>query len=133
MCSGIWSVATTWSGFWPWIWSMRDCSGAVACWFQCWKNCFHLASLITLVILMSKWLGLFLRKNHLLRCWSWLSLLNWIGALTLSVAKSASKEIGALICFMEFLSPEVALYLYKFTIQPCIKYCCHVWAGAPSC
>ena len=29
--------------------------------------------------------------------------------------------------------PEVALYLYKSTICPCIKYCCHVWAGAPSC
>ena len=34
---------------------------------------------------------------------------------------------------MKFLSPEVALYLYKSTICPCMKYCCHVWAGAPSC
>ena len=34
---------------------------------------------------------------------------------------------------MKFLSPEVALYLYKSTIQPCIKYCCNVRAGAPSC
>ena len=31
------------------------------------------------------------------------------------------------------LSPEVALYLYKSTIRPCMEYCCHVWAGAPSC
>ena len=30
-------------------------------------------------------MGLFLRKNHLLRCWGWLSLLNMIGALTLSL------------------------------------------------
>ena len=29
---------------------------------------------------------------------------------------------------MRFLSPEVALYLYKFTIQPCMEYCCHVEA-----
>ena len=29
--------------------------------------------------------------------------------------------------------PEVALYLYKSTIRPCMEYCCHVWAGAPSC
>ena len=28
---------------------------------------------------------------------------------------------------------KVALYLYKSTIHPCIEYCCHVWAGAPSC
>ena len=24
-------------------------------------------------------------------------------------------------------------YLYKSTIRPCMGYCCHVWAGAPSC
>ena len=48
-------------------------------------NWFHLTSLITLVLLTWKWMGLFLRTNHLLRCWGWLSLLNWIGALTLSL------------------------------------------------
>ena len=34
---------------------------------------------------------------------------------------------------MKFHSLEVALYLYKSTIRPCMEYCCHVWAGAPSC
>ena len=34
---------------------------------------------------------------------------------------------------MKFLSPEVTLYLYKSTICPYMEYCCHVWAGAPSC
>ena len=34
---------------------------------------------------------------------------------------------------MKFVSPEVALYLYNSTIHPCMEYCCHVWAGAPSC
>ena len=34
---------------------------------------------------------------------------------------------------MKFLSPVVAQYLYKFIIQPCMEYCCHVWAGAPGC
>ena len=38
-----------------------------------------------------------------------------------------------LIYFMKFLSLEVALYLYKFTIRPCMGYCCQVWAGTPSC
>ena len=33
---------------------------------------------------------------------------------------------------MTFLSAEVALYLYKFTIHPYIEYCCHVWTAAPS-
>ena len=27
---------------------------------------------------------------------------------------------------MKFLSPEVALYLYKSTIQPCTEYCCYL-------
>ena len=48
-------------------------------------NWFHLTGLITLVLLMWKWMGLFLRKNHLLRCWGWPSLLNWIEALILSL------------------------------------------------
>ena len=43
-----------------------------------------MTALITLVLLMWKLLGLFLRKNNLLRCWGWLFLLNWIGAPTLS-------------------------------------------------
>ena len=44
-----------------------------------------------------------------------------------------AKKIEAFICFMKFLSLEVALYLYKSTIRPCLEYCCHAWAGAPSC
>ena len=34
---------------------------------------------------------------------------------------------------MIHFSPEVALYLYKFTIWPCMEYCCHVWSGGPTC
>ena len=34
---------------------------------------------------------------------------------------------------MKFLSPEVALYLYKSNICPCMEYCCHLWAGASRC
>ena len=60
------------------------------------------------------------------------SKLDW-GSYIISIAKTASKKIGALICSMKFLSPEVALYLYKSTIRPCMEYCCHVWAGTPSC
>ena len=60
------------------------------------------------------------------------SKLDW-GSYIVSIAKTASKKIGALIRSMKFLSPEVALYLYKSTIRPCMEYCCHVWAGAPSC
>ena len=56
-----------------------------------------------------------------------------MGPYIISIAKAASKKIVALICSMKFLSPEVALYLYKSTIRPCMEYCWHVWAGAPCC
>ena len=42
------------------------------------------------------------------------------GSFTISIAKTASKKIGALIRSAKFLSLEVALYLYKSNI------CC-VW------
>ena len=51
---------------------------------------------------------------------------------SISMAKSASNRIGALIRFMKLLSPEIALYLYKSTIQSCMEYCFHVRPGAPS-
>ena len=60
------------------------------------------------------------------------SKLDW-GSYVISVAKTASKKIGALISSMKFLSPEVVLHLYTSTIHPCMEYCCHVCAGAPSC
>ena len=60
------------------------------------------------------------------------SKLDW-GSYIISIAKTASKKIRALIRSMKFLSSEVALYLYKSTIRPCMEYCFHVWAGAPSC
>ena len=60
------------------------------------------------------------------------SKLDW-GCYIVSVAKTASKKIGALISSMKSLLPEAALYLYKSTIRPCMECCCHVWTGAPSC
>ena len=60
------------------------------------------------------------------------SKLDW-GSYIISIAKTASKKIGALIRSMKFLSPEVALYLYKSTMRSCMEYCCHVKAGVPSC
>ena len=60
------------------------------------------------------------------------SKLDW-GSYIISIAKTASKKIGALIRSMKFFYPEVALCLYKSTICPCMEYCCHARAGAPSC
>ena len=53
------------------------------------------------------------------------SKLGW-GSYIISIAKTASKKIGVLIPSMKFLSPEAAMYLYKYlsTIQPCMEYSC---------
>ena len=51
---------------------------------------------------------------------------------SISIAKNASNIIRALIRSIKLLSPEIALYLYKSTIQSCMEYCFHVWPGAPS-
>ena len=61
-------------------------------------NWFCLTSLIMLVFLMGKWMGLFLRKNHLLIYWllTFSSKLDW-GSYIISLAKIVSKKIGVLI------------------------------------
>ena len=46
--------------------------------------------------------------------------LGW-GSCIISVSKTASKKIGALIHSIKFLSLEVVLYLYKPTIHPCME------------
>ena len=60
------------------------------------------------------------------------SKLDW-GSYFISIAKTASKKIGALIRSMKFFSPEVALDLSKSIICPCMEYCCHIWAHTPIC
>ena len=60
------------------------------------------------------------------------SKLDW-NSYIIFIAITVSKKIGALIRSMKFLSPEVALYLYKSSMRPCMEYCCHIWAGATSC
>ena len=63
---------------------------------------------------------------------SFSSKFDW-GSHIISIAKTASKKIGALVRSMKFLSPEVARHLYKSIIRSCMEYCCHVFAGAPRC
>ena len=51
------------------------------------------------------------------------SKLDW-GSYIISAAKTVSKKIGSLIRSVNFLSSEVALYLYKSNIQSYMEYCC---------
>ena len=82
-------MTATWIGVWTWIWSTRHCglgegSGLLISFYAGktqlvsfdWSN-------NTGVIEVK--MKLFLRKNSLLSCRGWLYLLNWSGALVLSV------------------------------------------------
>ena len=72
------------------------------------------------MLLIWKWMGLFLREEAGVD-------------FLFSIADTASKKRGALIRPMKFPSLEVARYLHKSTIWPCMEYCFHAWAGADSC
>ena len=60
------------------------------------------------------------------------SKLDW-GSCMVSIAKTVSKEMGVLIRSMKFISPEVVLYLYKYTMRHFIECCCYIWASSPIC
>ena len=78
---------------------------------------FYLIGLVTLALLIWKWVGLFMRKNHLLRCWGSLSVLNWIGALTLSLLlKLSPRKLEPW-----FILRSISLYLYLSTRWPCME------------
>ncbi len=49
-----------------------------------------------------------------------------------SIASSTARKVGSLCRARKFFSPESILQIYKTTIRPCMEYCCHIWAGAPS-
>ena len=96
---------------------------------------FRLTGIITLVLLM--WKGWICSSESIFQVLSsellsFSSELHW-GNYNVSISKTAVKKMIALISSTGFLSREVALYLYESTVRPCMKYCCHVWAGALSC
>ena len=86
----------------------------VACWFQCWKISTRLffIGLIALVLLMWKWMGLFLRKIHSLRYWGGLSILNWI---------RAPKFFLLLKLVPRKLEPRFVLLSFFLLMLPCIS------------
>ena len=66
-----------------------------------------LTGLIVVVLLMWKWMSLFLSKNHLLRCRGWPSLLKQIGVLTL---------IGYLFFFCYLKAIKIDIWQMKWII-----------------
>ena len=60
------------------------------------------------------------------------SKLNW-DSYIVSVSKTVSKKILSLIRSVKYLSSEIALYLRRSTMWPCMEYYYHVWSDASSC
>ena len=66
-------------------------------------NLFHLTGLIAVVLLMCRWMVPFWKKIHLVRYWGCLSLLSWVGALTLSLLlKLPPRKLEALFVLWNF-------------------------------
>ena len=84
------------------------------------------------MLLIWKWMALEEKSSGKILGLTFSSTLDW-GSYIISISITTSQKTGPLIHSMKFLSPEVALYLYKSNIWPCIEYCCHVWAGDPNC
>ena len=63
--------------------------------------------------------------------WPFYSALDWRSYFG-SIAKTASKKIGAFTHSMKFFSAEAALCLHKSAILPCMEYFCLAGDGAPS-
>ena len=96
-----------------------------------------MTSLITLVLLMWKWMGaLYEQKSYFKMLWltlDWIGL-NWIGTLTSSqLLKLAPRKLEPWFVLRSFFSLAVVLYLFKSTIWPCLEFCCCVWDGATNC
>ena len=79
---------------------------------------------------MWKWMGLFLKENHLLRCWDCLSLVNWVLALTLFPLLKLLPRKWSLYSFYEVSFSRIcSLFLLIFytalhgVLLSCLGWC----------
>ena len=95
-------------------------------------NRLYLTILITLVLVMWKWMDLFLGKNHLSRCWGWFSLLNWIEARTFSLLLNLPpRKLESWFILWSFLF--LRLLFISINLPYSHAWNTVFWAGAPSC
>ena len=82
-------------------------------------NWFQLTRLIKLVLLMWKLMEYAVEEKSYFKILglTFSAKLDW-GSYIISIAKTASNKFGTIIHLIKFVSPEVALYLYKSNIQP---------------
>ena len=64
--------------------------------------------------------------------WGWLSLLNWIGVLSLYLLlKLPSRKLGPWFVLWSFFFQR--LLFISINMPSCMECCSYVWVGAPSC
>ena len=97
-------------------------------------NLFRLTGPVTPVLLMWKWIGMFLRKKSYFKILGlpFSSKLDW-SCSVISIVKQPPRKFESWFVLWIFFPYEIALYLYKSTIWPCMECCCHVLVDAPSC
>ena len=88
----------------------------VVCSFQSWN-------LSTFFNWLAKWLCYYSCENRWISFWWKIRLLIGLVSYIVSLAKTGCKKVGAFIPSMKFLSFKVGLYLSKYVIQSCLKYC----------
>ena len=92
-----------------------------------------LTGLITLVLLMWKWMALLSSKNYFLRCWGCVLLLNWIGVLLLSLLlKLPPRKLEPWFILWSFFIMRSLCIPINLQFNLAFEYCCYVWAGTPS-
>ena len=127
----IYAVAITKMDFWTLVWSMRYCRVGWLVDFNDGKTqlvLFDWSNNPDAVDLKMDESVLEEKSSFKMLGFTFSSKLDW-DFYIVSIAKTASKKVVTLICSLQFLSPEIALYLYKSTMQPCMEYWIHVWAA----
>ena len=95
-------------------------------------NLLLLTGLIPLVLLIWKWIGSSWGKIIFFKM-RWLTLLNWIVVLTLSIVlKQPPRKLEAWFVLWSFFFLKL-ICISITTIWSFMEYCCDVWAGARSC
>ena len=87
-------------------------------------NWFCLTGLIKLVLfllLMWKGMGLFLRKNHILRCWGSIIFLNWIRVLILSLLrKLPPRKLEPWFVLWSLFLMRLLRFFYRYNFGRCL-------------
>ena len=110
------------------LWDIADWTRKWLVDFSAWKTqLVMLTSLITRVLLMWRWPVLEEKSDLKMLVLPFFSKLGWDSKLFLLLKLPPRKLEPWFVIWI------LSVYIYKSTIQPCMKYWCHMWTGATDC